>query len=50
VRETYTVSKDLISQARAILERLEDRFLGRLVDVTELRLEAYFRKELRMEE
>jgi hypothetical protein len=50
VRETYTVSKDLISQARAILERLEDRFLGRLVDVSELRVEAYFRKELRMEE
>lgn len=50
VRDTHTVSKELISQARAILERLEDRFLGRLVDVTELRVEAYFRKELRMGE
>lgn len=50
VRETYRVSKAMIAQARTILERLEDRFLFRLVDVTELRLENYFRKELKFTE
>lgn len=45
VRLTYQCSKDMIARARAILARLEDRFLGRLVDITELRLDTYFRKE-----
>lgn len=49
VRETYAVSKQLIAQARAILDRLGDRFLVRLVDITELRLETYFRRELKLE-
>jgi hypothetical protein len=48
VRDTYTVSKEMIRQARAILNQLEDRFLVRLVDVTELRLDTYFRKGLKM--
>ena len=50
VQETYRVSKAMIAQARTILERLDDRFLFRLVDVTELRLENYFRKELKFTE
>jgi len=49
VHETYAVSKEMISQSRAILERLEDEYLVRFVDVTELRLENYFRKELKMD-
>ena len=49
VRETYAVSKEMINRSRAILERLEDEYLVRFVDVTELRLENYFRKELKMD-
>ncbi len=48
VRETYRRAEAMIAEARAILARLDDRFLGRLVDVTEMRLEAYFRKELKL--
>ncbi len=48
VRDTYVVSKDMIEQSRIILGKLNDRFLGRLVDITELRLDTYFRKELKM--
>jgi hypothetical protein len=48
VRNTYTCSKDMIARARAILARLNDRFLVRLVDVTELRLDSYFRKEFKI--
>ncbi len=49
VRETYAVSKEMINQSRVILERLQDEYLVRFVDVTELRLENYFRKELKMD-
>ena len=49
VRETYAVSKEMINQSRVILEMLQDEYLVRFVDVTELRLENYFRKELRMD-
>lgn len=48
VRETYNVSKHMIGQAREILQRLEDSYLVRLVDVTEARLESYFRKNLKI--
>ncbi len=48
VCDTYSASKDMISQARSTLARLDDHFLGRLVDVTELRLEHYFRHDLQM--
>lgn len=47
VQETYKISKDMITRSRAILERLDDHFLFRFVDVTEMRLEKYFRKELK---
>jgi hypothetical protein len=46
VQDTYHCSKEMISRARSILARLGDPYLARLVDVTELRLESYFQKEL----
>lgn len=46
VRETYLRSKEMINEARVILDRLEDHYLTRLVDVTELRLDRYFHKDL----
>jgi len=48
VRDTYTCSKEMIAQSRAILARLDDSLLVRLVDVTEARLETFFHKELKM--
>jgi hypothetical protein len=48
VRDTYTCSKEMIAQSRSILKRLNDEILVRLVDVTEARLDAFFRKELKM--
>ena len=48
VRNTYEISKDMIARSRLILDRLEDRFLIRLVDITELRLDNYFRKDLQL--
>jgi hypothetical protein len=38
----------MIARARSILAELKDPYLVRLVDVTELRLESYFRKDLRV--
>lgn len=46
VRFTYERSKAMIQQARQILDRLADPYLVRLVDVTELRLDTFFRKNL----
>ncbi len=48
VQDTYQCSKKMIGQARSILARLNDPYLARLVDVTELRLDTYFRKELKL--
>lgn len=48
VQSTYRCSHDMIVLARAILAQLDDPFLLRLVDVTNLRLETYFRKELKL--
>lgn len=48
VHDTYTCSKEMINQARSILKRLNDPYLVRLVDVTELRLDSFFKKELKM--
>lgn len=48
VQDTYTCSKEMIAEARSILKRLDDPYLVRLVDVTELRLDTFFRKELKM--
>jgi hypothetical protein len=48
VHDTYTCSKEMINQARSILNRLNNPYLVRLVDVTELRLDSFFRKDLKM--
>lgn len=46
VSVTYDVSQNMVAQARAILDQIVDHFLVRFVDITELRLTAYFKKEL----
>ena len=46
VGKTYSLSKEMIARSRALLAELHDPFLVRLVDVTDLRLDSYFRKEL----
>jgi hypothetical protein len=48
IRHTYATSRDMIGLARVILDGLDDRYLVRLVDVTELRLDNYFRRDLKM--
>lgn len=48
VRDTFVIGQDLIAQSRMLLDRLDEPLLGRLVDVTEARLVAYFRKELHL--
>lgn len=47
VSRTYQCSQQMLAESRAILNRLDDPFLVQLVDITELRLENYFRKELK---
>lgn len=39
----------MIDQSRQILERLDDQYLVRLVDVTELRLNRFFKKQFGLE-
>jgi hypothetical protein len=48
IRRTYVTALEMIQRARAILTRLDDHYLTRLVDVTELRLKTYYRKEFRI--
>ena len=48
IRATYACSKEMLTQARAILAQVNDSLLGKFVDITEVRLETYFRKELNM--
>ena len=48
IEKTYNEGIHLINQSRKILKELNDPTLERLVDVTELRLKAYFSKELKM--
>ncbi|MBP7690571.1 MAG: hypothetical protein KA764_01565 [Anaerolineales bacterium] len=48
LRKTYARAQEMIGQSRAILDKLDDRYLGRLVDVTELRLNRYFHHDLKM--
>lgn len=47
VQETYKRCKEMIARSRSLLAELQDPFLVRLVDVTDLRLDSYFRKELK---
>jgi hypothetical protein len=46
VGETYHLCQEMLTEARFILASLDEPFLVRLVDVTGLRLDTYFRKEL----
>lgn len=48
VQGTYTCSKEMIAQSRAILKKLNDPCLARLVDITEARLDSFFQKELKV--
>jgi len=48
IHDTYTISKEMIDNSRAILARLNDPYLVRLVDVTELRLDSFFKKALNL--
>jgi hypothetical protein len=48
IQTTYDCSKEMIAEARAILKRLDDPYLVRLVDVTEARLDTFFRKEMQL--
>lgn len=48
VRDSYDVCKDLIAQSKSILEDLNDPYLARIVEVTELRLDSFFRKDLKI--
>src|SRR5690606_41544007 len=48
VRITYALSQEMLAEARAILARLNHLLLVRLVDATELPVNAYFRRELKL--
>jgi hypothetical protein len=48
VRQTYAVCKTLIETSYTTLQQLGDPYLMRLVDVTDQRLDAYFRKDLKL--
>jgi len=47
IQENYHVCQKMLTEARAILARIDDPILTRLVDITGLRLESYFQKELK---
>jgi hypothetical protein len=49
VKATYKRSQAMIDHSREKLRQLDDGYLGRLVDITELRLKKFFRSEFRME-
>ena len=48
ILKTYQIAKDMVAQSKAILSRLDDHHLFRMVDVTELRLDTYFHKQLKI--
>jgi hypothetical protein len=48
IQDTYACSKDMIARSRAILARLNETLLVRLVDVTEARVDVYFQKDLKL--
>lgn len=49
LKDIYTTCKKLITDSNTILKNLKDPFLPRIVHVTELRLDSYFRKELKLD-
>lgn len=50
VRAVYQVCKRLIERSQELLVQLDDSILGRIVTVTDRRLESFFHKELGMRE
>jgi hypothetical protein len=48
IRETYERSMEMIAQSRRILKDLNEKMLRRMVDVTELRVDHFFRKEMKL--
>ncbi len=48
VRSTYETSKKMIFQAYEILKKLNDPCLGYMIDITDARLETFFRNELKL--
>lgn len=49
IETTYNRSQEMINQSRQILNKLNDNYLTRLVDITELRLQKFFRSEFGLE-
>lgn len=49
VQTTFAVSQEMLNEARAILKGLADPVLARLVDITELRMNEYFQKYLKLD-
>ena len=49
LHEIYDTCKKLIAESKTILGNLNDPFLARIVNVTDLRLDSFFRKELKIE-
>lgn len=48
LHEIYYTCKKLIADANSVLDDLKDPFLARIVYVTDLRLDAFFRKEMKI--
>ena len=48
IHQLFGECKDMIRKSRMILKQLEDPYLEKIVYVTELRLESYFRKEFKL--
>lgn len=48
VSDIYTICKDMISKSQSILADINDPLLGRIVEVTEMRLDSFFKKDLKM--
>ncbi|MEF2967568.1 hypothetical protein V3851_17205 [Paenibacillus sp. M1] len=48
LKTIHAACKQLLAEANRILQALNDPFLARIVDVTELRLDAYFRRDLKL--
>lgn len=48
IRSIYDICKDLINRSQSILKDINDPYLAKIVEVTELRLDSFFHKDLKM--
>jgi hypothetical protein len=48
IRKIYKICKNLIANSQLILKDLNDPYLARIVEVTELRLDSFFQKDLKI--